>query len=232
MPNAPAAVLGVFAKEPRPGQVKTRLAAATSPEWAARVAAAFLEDTLDRLTRIDARRVLAHAPDDAGPFFDRLAAGRFELVPQGAGDLGQRMAAFFQGRFAAGATSVVLVGTDSPTVHLGYVERAFHSLASNDLVLGPATDGGYYLIGCKSRVPPIFDGIRWSSRHVLADTVGRLSDPSWRLALLPPWYDVDTLDDWDMLCGHLLGLERGGVDLTELGMPRTADLVREYRGLR
>ena len=66
------------------------------------------------------------------------------------------------------------------------------------MVLGPALDGGYYLIGCGRRLPPVFEGVRWSTNHVLADTVARLADPSWRLALLPPWYDVDTPEDWEL----------------------------------
>src|ERR1700739_1077090 len=88
-------VLGVLAKQPLPGLVKTRLAAETSPQWAARVAAAFLSDSLDRLVSIDAHRVLAYAPPEAESFFSQLARGRFTLMPQVKGDLGQRMAAFF-----------------------------------------------------------------------------------------------------------------------------------------
>ena len=115
----------------------------------------------------------------------------------------RRMGLFVEGQLRLGAEAVVLVGTDSPTLPLAFIEQAFHELERADVVLGPATDGGYYLVGCALRLPPIFDGIAWSSSHVLAETVSRLTDPSWRLALLPPWYDVDTLDDWHLLRGHL-----------------------------
>jgi hypothetical protein len=211
-PDASQRVLGLFAKEPRAGQVKTRLAAATSPEWAARVAEAFLRDTIDRLARVEARRILAFSPPSAEPYFAGVARGRFTLVPQVGGDLGRRMAAFFAEQLQGGAEAAVLLGTDSPTVPLAFVEQAFRELTRADVVLGPATDGGYYLLGCARRVPPIFEGVAWGSSQVLHDTVNRLSDPGWCLALLPPWYDVDTLDDWRMLRGHLATLERAGTD--------------------
>ena len=202
-------VLGLFAKEPRPGQVKTRLAAATSLAWAARVADAFLRDQLERLARIPARLVLAFTPASARPFFESVS-GSFALTPQVEGDLGQRMRAFFEQQLAGGADAIVLLGTDSPTVPLAFVEQAFRELKQADLVLGPATDGGYYLIGIGRRLPPIFEGVAWSTRRVLAETIERLDDPAWRLALLPPWYDVDTLDDWNLLRGHLAALQRAG----------------------
>jgi len=220
-------VLGVLAKQPLPGLVKTRLAAETSPQWAARVAAAFLTDSLDRLAGIDAHRILVYAPREAEEFFSGLARGRFTLMPQAEGDLGQRMAAFF---FGAGvpklefgnetnfrneargsAIKAVLVGLDSPTLPLSYIEEAFAKLEQADVILGPATDGGYYLLGCAGRVPPIFENITWSGPTVLEETVTLLKRIEWRLELLPPWYDVDTLNDWRMLRGHLAALRRAGV---------------------
>ncbi len=212
-------VLGLFAKQPLPGQVKTRLAAATSPEWAATVAAAFLLDALERLAAIPVRRVLAFAPAEAESYFANLVRGRFLLTSQHDGDLGRRMERFFADQFDTGADRVVLVGTDSPTLPLDFIERAFRELEQADVVLGPATDGGYYLIGCASRLPPLFEHIAWSSSRVLAETVARLADTESRLAVLPPWYDVDTLDDWHMLQGHLAALRRAGIDP---GVPHTA----------
>ena len=93
-----------------------------------------------------------------------------------------------------------------------YVERAFAELEHVDAVLGPATDGGYYLVGCGPARPPLFEGVAWGGASVLADTIKGLSDPQWRLSLLPPWYDVDAPADWAMLRGHLAALRRAGVD--------------------
>jgi rSAM/selenodomain-associated transferase 1 len=216
-------VLGLFAKWPAPGAVKTRLAGPTSPEWAARVARAFLGDTLERLAAVPVRRVLAFDPPETGPAFAALAGAGFETVPQPAGDLGQRLAGFLNQQLQGGADAVVVVGADSPTLPPEHIAQAFQALEQADLVLGPTTDGGYYLLGCGRRLPPVFAGIDWSSNRVLAQTVACLADPSWRLALLPPWYDVDTVDDWVMLRGHLAALRRAGLDP---GVPRTEALTQ------
>jgi rSAM/selenodomain-associated transferase 1 len=223
--GAPARVLGLFAKLPAPGAAKTRLGPGPTPDWGACVADAFLRDALDRLSAVGARRVLAFAPAGAAAAFAELAAGRFEPAPQCDGDLGRRMADFIARRIAEGAEAVVLVGADSPTLPVEYVGRAFDELDRADVVLGPALDGGYYLIGCGRRLPPVFDGVSWGTGRVLAETVARLADPAWRLALLPPWYDVDTPADWRLLCGHLAALRRAGIDPAA---PRTEALVRAY----
>jgi rSAM/selenodomain-associated transferase 1 len=215
-------VLGLFAKHPLPGQVKSRLAAATSPGWASQVAAAFLADLLDRLAFIETRRIVAFTPTDARPYF-ASAGERFELVCQGDGDLGCRLQRFLGAQMAAGAEAVVVVGADSPTLPLTFIEQAFDRLDAADLVLGPATDGGYYLLGCARRVPPIFENIRWGGSTVLAETIARLAGASCRLSLLPPWYDVDTVDDWRMLRGHLAAIRRAGIDP---GVPRTEALCQ------
>lgn len=205
-------VLGIFAKRPMPGQVKTRLAAETSPEWAAQVAGAFLGDTLTRLATCDADRVIAYAPDHEHVFFAQLAEDRYRVTPQDDGDLGRRLERFVAEQQRLGARRIVVVGSDSPTMPVPIVTQAFAELERVDVVLGPAMDGGYYLLGCAGRMPPIFDGISWGGPDVLAQTVARLSEPAWRLALLPPWYDVDTLADWRMLRGHLAASRRCGID--------------------
>jgi rSAM/selenodomain-associated transferase 1 len=221
--NPPRRVLGLFAKQPKPGAVKTRLGAGPTPDWGARVARAFLLDSLARLSAVAVRRVLAFAPADALDDFTALAQGRFALTAQPDGDLGRRMAGFIAAQLEAGAEAVVLVGADSPTLPVSYVEQAFEELRRANVVLGPAFDGGYYLVGCGRRLPPIFDGAAWSTNRVLADAVARLSDPSWRLALLPPWYDVDTPDDWALLRGHVAAMRRAGIDPA---VPHTEALLR------
>jgi uncharacterized protein len=213
----PLTTLGVFAKWPAAGAVKTRLAASTSPSWAASLAEACLMDTLDRLCEVDARRIVAFAPVTAQPCFAALCASRFELRPQTAGDLGRRMQTFFAACLADGAERIVLVGADSPTLPIGHVLQAFVHLARADVVLGPAVDGGYYLIGCARRIPPIFDGVAWSTSGVLTETVALVQAAHASLALLPPWYDVDTLSACQMMRGHIAALRLSGVDP---GVPR------------
>lgn len=214
--------LGVFAKQPAPGEVKTRLAAATSPAFAAHVAAAFLADALVRFQNLAIRRVVVYTPKEAEAVFRELVAGRYELSPQAEGDLGRRLAAFFQSEFEAGAHAVVAVGADSPTLPVHFLNQAFAELAWADVVLGPTADGGYYLAGCARRLPPIFDGIDWGTSRVLEQTADRVKARGLRLALLPPWYDVDTLDDWQALRGHVAALRLAGVDPQ---LPHTEELL-------
>jgi uncharacterized protein len=213
-------ILGIFAKQPTPGLVKTRLAAATSPEFAAQVADAMLRDTLDRLAAIDAERWLVFTPNNTAPMMREYAGGSYPLIPQGDGDLGQRLQRFFRERVRSGSEHIVVVGTDSPTMPVEFVLRAFEELTRAEVVLGPANDGGYYLIGCTRRVPTAFDGIDWSGSAVLSETIARL-DAATRLALLPPWYDVDTLEDWQMLKGHVAALRKAGINP---GIPHTEKL--------
>lgn len=216
-------VLSLFAKRPLAGQVKTRLAAESSPEWAARVADAFLRDTLDRLAVIRAERVIVFAPAVEEEFFAEAAAGRFALQAQTDGDLGRRMSHFLADRLAAGASAIVLVGADSPSLPPELIEQAFRELDHADVVLGPATDGGYYLLGCRQLIPELFENIAWGTADVLRQTAAVLTRGPWRLALLQPWYDVDTLDDWRVLCGHLAAVRAAGIDP---GLSRTENLAR------
>jgi rSAM/selenodomain-associated transferase 1 len=216
-------VLGIFARWPLPGSAKTRLAAAIGADGAARVARAFLRDTLDRFAAMPVRRVVAFTPDDVAGEIATLTAGRYVLRPQGDGDLGARMHRFLATEVDAGADAVVLLGTDSPTLPVAFVIRAFAELEAADLVLGPAADGGYYLLGCGRRVPPIFDGVTWGCSRVLAETAARVPQ-GWSLRLLPPWYDVDTPDAWEMLRGHVTAVRRAGADP---GIPATEEVLRE-----
>ncbi len=221
--HPPARVLALFAKQPRAGQVKTRLAAQLSAQAAVRIAEALLLDSVERLAGIDACRVLLFAPSDAHNYFSAINNGRFLTMPQEPGDLGQRMLACFEQCLGWGARSVVIVGSDSPTLPLQFIEQAFAALEEADLVLGPATDGGYYLIGCRRVLPRLFDGVAWGTSRVLTETISRFGAEDGRLALLPPWYDIDTLDDCLMLQGHVAGLRRAGLDP---GAPHTERVLQ------
>src|SRR5262245_44075290 len=197
-------VLGIFGKKPEPGRVKTRLAEALGPDAASAIHEAMLFDTLETWSSEDVftpggRRVLVYSPEDAGPWFDSRVPACFALQPQVEGDLGTRMRLFFEGELDDGAERVILIGSDSPTLDPTVVISAFLCLEGRDVVLGPSTDGGYYLIGARGAVPPIFEGISWSTPDVLGQTIDRLKDTGLSLAILPPWYDVDTPASWRVL---------------------------------
>jgi rSAM/selenodomain-associated transferase 1 len=214
-----------------PGQVKTRLAAGLGDDAAAAIHEAMLFDTLETwsselVLTPGGRRVLVYAPADAGPWFDSRVPETVALQPQVEGDLGTRMCEFFRGEFEEGATRVVLIGSDSPTLDPTIVITAFLCLEGRDVVLGPSTDGGYYLVGARDSVPPIFEGVSWSGASVLGQTIDRLRDTALSLAVLPPWYDVDTPDDWRMLAGHVRALRRAGLNP---GLPRLEALIDDTR---
>lgn len=216
------AVLGIFAKQPVAGAVKTRLGDAIGQEAATELSEAMLLDLLElwggeRILAAGGRRVLVYAPAGAGPWFDEHAPRSFALQPQVEGSLGERMAAFLTGELADGAKRVVLVGSDSPTLDPSILISAFLCLEQKDLVLGPATDGGYYLIGCRGPVPPVFEEVDWGGDSVLATTLSLAERAGRSLAMLPPWYDVDEPRDLLMLSAHLRGLRLSGCDP---GLPR------------
>ena len=220
--NSQGRNLGIFAKQPLAGQAKTRLAQATSPVLAQRVAMALLEDSLDRFSGIQASRAIVYAPATRTRFFSQLAQGRYDLFPQCDGDLGQRLHHFFAGARRQGYSRIIAVGADSPTVPIDYVEQAFAALEVNNVVIGPARDGGYYLIGGDPQEVAMFDDIPWSSARVLEMTIARVHKASARLALLPPWYDVDTAADWATLCADVRAKRLAGLDP---GVPRLEQLM-------
>jgi len=226
-PLPQGAVFGIFAKQPVPGRVKTRLAQEYGDEFAAEAHEAMLFDAInawgsDRYLAPGGRRVVVYSPSDAGPWFDARTPEAFALQPQVEGDLGERMASFFSGEFEEGAQKVILIGSDSPTLDPSNVISAFLCLDQKDVVIGPATDGGYYLIGCRPPLPPLFENIDWSTPHVLTQTLDRLAGSDRSLAVLPPWYDIDTPDDWRMLAGHVRALRAAGMDPQ---LPRVEQLL-------
>lgn len=210
-------VLGMFAKKPEPGRVKTRLAAELGESLAVEIADAMLRDALalwgsDRFVE-GGRRVVVFDPPHAGPWFDEITPAALALQAQAEGDLGARMSAFFQGEFEDGAAKVIVVGTDSPTLDPNFVISAFLLLDQKDVVLAPAMDGGYVLVGCRRFVPQLFQDIAWSTPAVLDQTTRAIEACGATLALLPPWYDVDDTESWAMLTGHIRAMRAAGMPL-------------------
>jgi uncharacterized protein len=188
--------LVVFVKEPRPGAVKTRLAAAVGDEDAAQLYRAFVETVLAATTPEagEYERLVFYDPPEAGERMRAwLPSGR--LRKQSAGDVGQRMAACFARCFARGASQVVLAGSDAPALGRAEVRAAFAALAEHEVALGPAHDGGYYLVGLRAPQPALFEGVAWSTASVLDETLVRAAAAGLSVAQLAPLRDVDTADD-------------------------------------
>jgi hypothetical protein len=205
-------VLGLFVKRPAPGEVKTRLAASIGPERAAALYAAFVADLADRFRSTADARFLCFAPhsDESAGYFRVVAGDDFKLWPQPDVLLGDRLRAFFDHAFRAGASRAVVIGSDSPLLPAEFVAQAFDQLADRDCVLGPAIDGGYYLVGMRNKTWPIFDRVEWSTARVFDQTLSRIGACGATLGLLPPWHDVDTVEDLARLKLHFRGMRPAG----------------------
>lgn len=232
-------LLGIFARYPRAGAVKTRLARAIGAVAAAELYEAMLLDLIDRFASTAARRVLGFACEpadhpEATSYFARVAP-TFERWEQPTGTLGQRMRAFFAEHLSGSgaADRVVLVGSDAVTLPASAVERAFAFLEVCDCVVGPAADGGYYLLGMSRLCDEAFgDAIPWSTSRVLAETARRLQSCGRRMGLLPVQFDVDTAESLDALAGYLeasRACEDAFAEACEVNVPRrTAFWLRSH----
>jgi hypothetical protein len=195
----PARCLILLAKEPLPGRAKTRLAAGVGPERAARLTDGFLRDTVRTCRAVRGAELwIAMEAESAGGYFRALCA-EARLVVQPPGDLGARLRAAFDAAFAAGLRRVVAIGSDAPHLPSERIDAAFDALAQADAVLGPAVDGGYYLLGLRAPRPELFDGVAWSTPGVLRQTEERARRLGLDLARLPETFDVDTPDDLERL---------------------------------
>jgi uncharacterized protein len=188
-------VLLVFVKEPRPGAVKSRLAASIGPERAARVYRAIAEEEIRRTApRGDEfERRFVFSPPEARDRIAEWLPGE-ALVEQSEGDIGERMSRAFEEAFARGARRVVLVGTDVPALSREEVMEAIESLDDQDVVIGPALDGGYYLLALKRAEPGLFAGMPWSTPQVLTATLDRAVRLGRSVRVLHRLGDVDTAE--------------------------------------
>ena len=186
----------IFVKAPRPGKVKTRLAAGLG-EAAACAAycrmVAVLRERLASLTAVS----LCFSPADAAEEVRPWLHPGWELVPQSAGDLGERLHQAFAGALGRGDQRVVVIGSDSPTITQSDIELALEALDSHDLVLGPALDGGYWLIGLRQLQPRLFHNMTWSTPTVLRETLERAGTAGLSVKLLRELDDIDTAADWE-----------------------------------
>lgn len=187
----------VFARVPALGRVKSRLAAGVGEPAALAIYHELLAVTNAAVMAAGVPATVWLA-DTAGPVptadeTREWATHHTQRQPEG--DLGARMAAAFAAAFAAGAGRVVIIGTDCPGLRDTHLNQAFALLEANDLVLGPAIDGGYYLLGLRQPRPELFQDKAWSTDSVLADTLADAGRLGLRVALLPTLRDVDNAAD-------------------------------------
>ncbi len=188
-------IILLFMKAPVLGRVKSRLAEAVGEEAALDLYKRFVLDTLDMVTSVDVPLRICFDPSAGENAVSSWLGPGYELRPQQGGDLGQRMERAFAEAFAEGFGRAVLLGTDIPDLPRTVAAEAISALQDRDAVIGPSTDGGYYLVGFTATgfFPPAFLGIPWSTDRVLRDTLRILGEASVRVHLTPTWTDVDDL---------------------------------------
>ena len=201
--------LAIMTKAPRAGHVKTRLVPPLTPQEAAELNVCLLRDTAAAIEQVlgkNARGIAVFTPLGTEAEYIGILPAGFELLPQRDGAFGARLALATEDLFRIGFSSVCLIDSDSPTVGPEiYAEAVSELLKAGDrVVLGPADDGGYYLIGLKENHPGLFENIDWSTERVLNQTIQRAAERHLEVKLLPPGFDVDDRATLQRLCDELL----------------------------
>lgn len=209
--------LVLFAKPPRPGGAKTRLAAGIGTEAASLVAGALLADTLALCEDVAESQpggplelVLAYT--DGPEHFEALMALAWRLLRQEGADLGERLENALTALRPAANDATIFIGMDAPHLPAELLGRAFEALRESDTVLGPCEDGGYYLVGVRGVWPEgVLTGIRWSTPHALADTRAAFEKAGLTCATLPQSYDVDDVESLRRLAQDLCAMRAGAL---------------------
>ena len=190
-------IILLFIKAPLKGQIKSRLAAAIGNDAALELYQRFVLDTIDTVGALAIPLRICFYPPDAGTTIRTWLGNEHACMPQQGNDLGERMEQAFEQVFKEGYDRAVLIGSDIPELSHAVIREAFAALDTYDAVIGPAADGGYYLIGftAKSFVTSVFHHIVWSTSTVCDETLTRFKHSGKRVHLLPKLHDVDTQDD-------------------------------------
>src|ERR1043166_1891856 len=208
--SKPVCALGVMAKAPVAGAVKTRLVPPLTEEEAAEINICFLRDMVANIASVmeteAATGLIVYTPAGSESAFDAVVPKGFKLLAQRGASLGERLCNATDDLLTQGYNSVCLINSDSPTLPKSILIRAMELLAGDGdrVVLGAAEDGGYYLIGLKHAHRNLFNEIAWSTSDVLARTRDRAAEIDLPVELLPPWYDVDDPETLSRLCEELL----------------------------
>ncbi|GAB2528513.1 TIGR04282 family arsenosugar biosynthesis glycosyltransferase [Spirosoma aerophilum] len=183
----------VFVKNPIPGQVKTRIARTVGDAKAVEVYQHLLVYTQELVSTFSGRCVIYYGdhinPDDGW--------NNYAKYRQIGADLGERMLNAFQEQFAEGATTVVIIGSDCLTITPDHLRQAFDALKTTDLVIGPATDGGYYLLGMNALQPFVFENMPWSQPDLCRKTEQVIGQKGLTLTRLEALTDIDEWADYE-----------------------------------
>lgn len=190
-------LLIIFIKNPERGKVKTRLARGLGEESALQIYRNLLNLTFKVTRALEVDRQVWYSkfiPDQ-----DSWISAGFEPKIQQGNDLGERMYTAFQKNLKKGYSNIIIMGSDCPEITTSYIENAFEALENHDAVIGPANDGGYFLLGLKKLNKWIFSNKKWSTSTVFSDTIKDFENLGWQWEQLPRLMDLDTLEDWEKI---------------------------------
>lgn len=211
----------LFLKLPQLGKVKSRLAATIGPTHATHIYENFIFDLTMRLQGLPYPTLIFYTPRGIDHPQLSWLEQRFRCFPQVGEDLGERLIRAFQQGFELGFHQEIAIGSDCPDLPTAYLDEAFEQLGTQDCVIGPAQDGGYYAIGFNRQrfLPEAFCGVAWSTETVLAKTIQTLEQHEYTIHQLPLWSDIDTIVElWAFYQRHL----------TETNSPQTLHYLRRY----
>ncbi|MGH7889035.1 MAG: TIGR04282 family arsenosugar biosynthesis glycosyltransferase [Thermodesulfobacteriota bacterium] len=211
MRHTPDCILLIFVKYPEPGKVKTRLAEDIGKEKAAEIYSWMAETVIRNASKSkDYKTTIFFDPPEREIDVENWLNGSVRLLPQEGKSLGERMSNAFREVFSHGAGKTIIIGTDCVEISDEIISQAFDVLDLVDVVLGPAEDGGYYLLGLKKPAPKIFDDIDWSTELVLNQTLRKIEEQGLRFVLLKKLRDIDTVNE---LSGEiLLKIQRNDIE--------------------
>lgn len=207
-----------MAKASEPGRTKTRLCPPLAPEEAAAFNTAFLKDVVDNVARSGSGRsvatYMAFGPPGSEPFFERELPGHVGLIETWRPSFGDCLWEAIETMLDLGHSTACVLNSDSPTLPLALLEEMYAALEApgDRAVLGPSTDGGYYLLALKTRHRRMFEDVAWSTERVALQTLERARELGLEVVTLPAWYDVDDAEALRTVAGECL-----------LGAPFSAD---------
>jgi hypothetical protein len=202
-----------MSRAPIPGKTKTRLQSHLKPDECAELHRAFLKDISNKLENIKKQYqtldlFLSYTPEGSENLFDDLIGDNFNLILQKGKDLGARMYNSISEAYSKTDEPVIVTGSDLPSLPAEIITEAVAALKEKDLVIGPAADGGYYLIGMQTPHPFLFASNEWGSDLVLIKTLKLAAEHNLQIHFLPEWYDVDTFNELLLFRNELLKIRK------------------------
>jgi len=223
--------LAVAAKAPLSGKVKTRLHSVLSVDDATELYRCFLKDTLALMDSVPGTHVvISYTPEGSEHLFEGIASAGHRLLLQRGEGFGDKLFHALSDLLSEGFESAIIMDADSPTLPRELLVRAFDALArpGDRVVLGPAADGGYYLIGIKRPHRELFERITWSSELVLEETLARAREIGLEAELLGEWYDIDSVSEFERLKADIFESSRGGPDASSTQDHQAALYTRRF----